>query len=336
MRVLLCADTEKTPKQQPQQVTISADTYTALIQSRQHLLEANAKLEAKAKSLETAVAELQAECKRQTDQLRGAHSQATKLKKTFKDMKASTTTHGTAVRSAVVVEDGVRKHTTGFMAGVRFIKHACILSNQKASLALDLFGNLLIKTNSGDMGWEVSPTTLSRWNVVLGEVDRLNLSHVLATVDSDVCLFADDSNKGHDERHIMGVHVWSAQQNRPVGYILANTVIASSRGSDQASADHHILTSMFGVKSVATVMGDNATTQSGAKKGHAVELGKLFGGKVTFIGCYPHIVNIALKTAIGDGFGGRGGMSAFNLYQLHFKVAYVHHQHPSYYRALYT
>ena len=315
-------------------VTMTAQQYSSLLQTQHHLQQQNQSLKAVNTSLQEAVTQLKQGSKRQSDQLRGAKSQATKYKQARSEAQAVS---GPTIKRAVSNESGSRTHTPYFMAGLRFIKHACLLSNQKTSLALDLMYQVLThEAPSSESGCEVSPTTLSRWNVLLGEVDRLNLRKELESTTSDICLFADDSNKGHEERHIMGVHLWSNKLEGPVGYVLTNSIIASTKGKDQAATDHHVLTTMFGVKSVAGVVGDNASTQSGAKKGQAVELGRMLDCDTFFIGCYPHIVNIALRTAIADGFGGRGSMSEFNLHQLHYKVAYVHHQQPGMYKSLYV
>lgn len=107
-------------------------------------------------------------------------------------------------------------------------------------------------------------------------------------------------------------------------------------GANQAAVDAQVLKDIYGVDDICGVVGDNASTQSGARKGHAVELGALFKTDTVFIGCYPHILNIALRNAMVDGFGQRGTMTSFNLFQLHYKTGYVHHQRPTYYKALYV
>ena len=85
------------------------------------------------------------------------------------------------------------------------------------------------------------------------------------------------------------------------------------------------------------MVGDNASTQSDARKGRAVELGKQFdAATAAFIGCYPHIINIALRNSMTYMFGHRGSMSSFILFQLHYKIGYLHHQKPMYYKSLYV
>ena len=100
--------------------------------------------------------------------------------------------------------------------------------------------------------------------------------------------------------------------------------------------DYHITHDVCGVKAVSAVIGDNASTQSGATKGHAVELRKLFAVsmRTVFVGSYHHVLNIALRNSMGEGLGVGGTMLGFNLFQLHHKVGYVHHTKPSYYKAL--
>ena len=105
--------------------------------------------------------------------------------------------------------------------------------------------------------------------------------------------------------------------------------------SGQSLFVHHILHDVCKVRSISAVIGDNASTQSGAK-GQAVELGRLFSSFTVFVGCYPHILNIALCNGMSEGLGQRGTMVDFNLFQLHYKVGYIHHQRPTYYKALYV
>ena len=133
---------------------------------------------------------------------------------------------------------------------------------------------------------------------------------------------------------MVGVHTWCDKNGGPVGYVLANTLVQSGSGANQAAVDEHVLREIYGISGVCGVVGDNASTQSGNKKGHAAELGSRFKSNTVFIPCYPHILNIALRNAMVEGFGQRGGMLSFNLFQLHYKVGYVHHQRPTYYKSL--
>ena len=221
------------------------------------------------------------------------------------------------------------------MAQVRFLKIACLLSNEKADLALHLSHHLL--TGQGPckhLHTTVAPSTIRKCNLLLAKVDKAILKESLSTTEHDIAIFADDSNKRGEDRHM--VVTWSVKHACPVGYLLADTIVASGRGEDQAHAEYNVLSNVYGVKTVVGVVGDNASTQSGAKKGHAVELGNLFKARTVFIGCYPHIINIALRNGMAKAFGQRGQMTSFNLFQLQYKIGYVHHQKPSDYKALYV
>ena len=324
-------------------ISSSSACQTDLLQqyadANQTLLHQHTVLAATLNSYKVALEQQKIKVQSLTNQLRGARSQATKCKASKEKLQQgiSASIGHPVVQTAARGGEGHLGHDPRYMAGVRYIKHACNMSNQRTSLALDLIHQLLThEAPHPDLHTEVSPSTLSEWNVILGEVDNMQLREKLESTLYDTYVFADDSNKGHEERHIMGVHTWSEPDQGPVGYVLANTLIATSSGKDQADADFHILKNIFGIKDVTAVIGDNASTQSGAQKGQAVELGRLMEGTPFFIGCHPHIVNIALRNAIANGFGSRGSMSEFNLFQLHYKVGYVHHQRPTYYRALYV
>eukprot|EP00117_Sycon_ciliatum_P004032 scpid49087/ scgid3730/ len=163
-----------------------------------------------------------------------------------------------------------------------------------------------------DLGTCMAPTTISEWNVLLGEVDKQVLREELQSSTSDVNVFADDSNKRGEDRHIVDIHTWSEKNKQPVTYVLANTLVASRSGKNQANTDYHVLKEIYGVSSVSIVVGGNASTQSGGKKGHGFELGALFNKETTFVGCYPYILNIALRNGMVEAFGLRGTMTSFN------------------------
>ena len=63
---------------------------------------------------------------------------------------------------------------TMFMACMRYLQHACLLSSQKTPIALHLILNMLFRC-SPLMNVVVSPTTLAGWNVLLWEADKLIL-----------------------------------------------------------------------------------------------------------------------------------------------------------------
>ena len=63
--------------------------------------------------------------------------------------------------------------------------------------------------------------------------------------------------------------------------MLASTLKARGKGKGQAKADYqyHVLRYVrynYGLHTICGVLGDNASIQSGALKGQAVELGKKF------------------------------------------------------------
>ena len=100
--------------------------------------------------------------------------------------------------------------TTQFMAEARFMQHTCMLSFQKASLAIDLCFNLFFGCNPPTQ-FVPSPSTLAIWNNTLGEVDKINLRTLFAASQYDFHLWADDPNKGGNERHVVGVHTWNSE-----------------------------------------------------------------------------------------------------------------------------
>lgn len=110
------------------------------------------------------------------------------------------------------------------MAELRFFRHSCLLSNQKAALAIHLSHHILTgEPPSTHLGTSVSPSTISEWNVLLGEVDKAVLREKLSAVSDGVYVFADDSNKRGEDRHMVGLHVWSEEENAPTTFVLANT-----------------------------------------------------------------------------------------------------------------
>ena len=80
-------------------------------------------------------------------------------------------------------------------------------------------------------------------------------------------LWADDSKNGGNERHVVGVHTWDSESQKPEGYILEYSLLSSVSGRDQAKADYHIIRKQFGITNVAGMVRDNAKTQTGRKSG---------------------------------------------------------------------
>ena len=215
------------------------------------------------------------------------------------------------------------------------MKLACILSNQKSSVAVCLAHHLLTgEAPVSELGTTISPSTMAEWSVLLGEVDKALLRKKLASSSYKCHIFADDSSKHGEDHHMVSVHTWCDKNGGPVGYVLANTLVQSGSGANQAAVDEHVLRDIYGISGVCGVVGDNASTRSGNKQGHAAELGSQFKTNTVFLPCYSQVLNIALRNAMVEGFGQRGGTLSFNLFQLHYKVGYVHHQRPTYYKSL--
>ena len=82
-----------------------------------------------------------------------------------------------------------------FMACIRYLQHACLLSSQKTPIAFHLIFSILFNC-SPPANLVVSPTTLSDWNVLLGEADKLILLKRFGNSKYDFHIWSDDSNKG--------------------------------------------------------------------------------------------------------------------------------------------
>ena len=64
------------------------------------------------------------------------------------------------------------------MGGLRFLQHASLLSNQKLSLTLDLIFTLLFNCDP-PINFIILPTTVSDWNILLGEAEKLEDEKIL-------------------------------------------------------------------------------------------------------------------------------------------------------------
>ena len=82
-----------------------------------------------------------------------------------------------------------------FMACIGYLQHACLLSSQKTPIAFHLIFSILFNC-SPSANLVVSPTTLSDWNVLLGEADKLILLKRFRNSKYDFHIWSDDSNKG--------------------------------------------------------------------------------------------------------------------------------------------
>ncbi|XP_068721450.1 uncharacterized protein [Montipora capricornis] len=263
--------------------------------------------------------------------LRGAKSVATKLKNQLKQK-------GDVLNSYYLVDtfahgkNGANHRSVMFMACIRYLQHACLLSNQKAPIALHLIFSILFNC-SPPKNLIVSPTTLSDWNVLL---DKLILCKRFANSKYDFHVWSDDSNKGGKERHIVGVHTWCHETNKPRAYVLANSIVASGSEKHQSDVDFHIVHDTFGISNVSGLVGDNASTQKGKLNRLIANNSKLFGREMFFVGCYPHILNIMLRRMCQAGFGAKGDMNNNHVLQLLYKISWLHHERPSQYKAMYV
>ena len=136
--------------------------------------------------------------------------------------------------------NGHNQRTLMFMACVRYMQHASLLSYQKTPVALHLIFNILFNC-SPPTNFIVSPTTLSDWNVLLGEADKLILRKRFSNSKYDFHLWSDDSHKGGEERHVVGVHNWCPLENKPWAYVLANSLTTSGSGKHQSDVDYHVV-----------------------------------------------------------------------------------------------
>ena len=154
------------------------------------------------------------------------------------------------------------------MAEARFMQHTYLLSFQK--MATDLCFNFRFFGCNPPTQFVPSPllVTLAKSNT-LGEVDKINLRTRFAASQYDFHLWADDSKKGGNERHAVGVpHTCNSESQKPEGYILRYSLLSSGSGRDQAKADYCIIRKQFGkITNVAGMVDDNAQTQTGHKSG---------------------------------------------------------------------
>ena len=79
------------------------------------------------------------------------------------------------------------------------------------------------------------------------------------------------------------------------------------------------------------MVGDNAETQTGQLKGLVKMNSKLFNKQMFVVGCYPHVLNITVRRCCQVAFG-----SNPHIQQLHYKIAWLHHEKPNFYQSMYT
>ena len=173
-----------------------------------------------------------------------------------------------------------------FMACIRYLQDVCLLSSRKTPIAFHLIFSILFNC-SPPASLVVSQTTLSDWNVLLGEADKLIVLKRFRNSKYDFHIWSDDSNKGGEERHIVGVHTWCQETHKPRGYVLANSIVASGLGKHQSDVDYHVVHDTFGISNVSGLVGDNASTQKGKSKGLIANNSKAFGKEMFFCGMLP-------------------------------------------------
>ena len=273
--------------------------------------------------------------KQVSNKLRGAKSASTKLKKKLKGNSEIVSKRYSLVDTFAHGNNGSNQRTLMFMACMRYMQHACLLSSQKTPVALHLIFNILFNC-SPPTNLVVSPTTLADWNVLLGEADKLILCKRFANSKYDFHVWSDDSNKGGEERHIVGVHTWCPENNKPRAYVLANSLTASGSGKHQSDVDHHVVYNEYGISNVSGLVGDNASTQKGKANGLIANDARIFGKEMFFVGCYPHVLNIMLRRMCQAGFGAKGDMNNNHVLQLLYKISWLHHERPSQYKAMYV
>ena len=146
--------------------------------------------------------------------------------------------------------------------------------------------------------------------------------------------WADDSNKGGSDRHVVGIHRWNNQTEKPEGYILGYSLTRSGSGKDQVNADFYIISKQFGMNNVGAMVGDNTKTQTGHKHG-LVKINSMFFEKQMFtVGCYPHFLNTVVRRCCQAAFGSKDDMININVRQMHHKIAWVHEK-PELYKSMY-
>ena len=133
----------------------------------------------------------------------------------------------------------------------------------------------------------------------------------------------------------MGIHTWNKETEKPEAYVLGYSLISSGSGKDQATADFHIISKQFGINNVGAMIGDNAKTQTGNKWRLAKINSTLFNKQMYTVGCYPHVLNIVVRRSYQAAFGSKGDMTNKHVQQLHYKIAWVHHEKPDFYQSMY-
>ena len=128
-----------------------------------------------------------------------------------------------------------------FMACMRYLQHACLLSSQKTPIALHLILVFYLTVAPQQINVVVSPSTLADWNILLGKADKLILRKRFASSQYDFHVWSVDSIKSGEERHIVGVHTWCPEINKARTYVLGNSLTASGSGKHQSDVEYHVV-----------------------------------------------------------------------------------------------
>ena len=170
----------------------------------------------------------------------------------------------------------------------------------------------------------------------LGEVDKINLRKTFVDSPYDFHIWAHDSNKAGNDRHVVGIHTRNSKESKPEAHILGYSLISNGSGKDQTTSDYHVLNKQFGIHNVGAMIGDNAKTQTGQFKGLVKMNFKLFNKQMFVVGCYPHVLNISVRRCCQAAFGSKGDMSNPCIQQLHYKIAWLHQKRPNFYKSMYA
>jgi len=147
---------------------------------------------------------------------------------------------------------------------------------------------------------------------------------------------SDDSNKGGEERHIVGVHTWCAEINKPRAYVLSNSLTASGSGKHHSDVEYQVVRDEYGITNVSGLVGNNASTQKGKANGLIANNSRVFERDMFFVGCYPHVLNIMLRRMCQVGLGAKGDMNNNHVLQPLYKISWLHYERPSQYKSMYA
>ena len=71
-------------------------------------------------------------------------------------------------------------------------------------------------------------------------VDKVILRKRFSNSKYDFHVWSDDSHKGGEERHVVGVHTWCHIESKLRAYVLANSLTESGSGNHQSDVDYHV------------------------------------------------------------------------------------------------